>query len=460
MADVAKELNEKRVALANEIRSLADQQDNWDAEQRARWDTINAEYDDVEAKLEAIEERQKVLERRAKIEEHDDRIKSARKSTVGEGRIVRAGITSNEQRALAMQAWLRRSNDKPLLAIHEQACSELRFDPSAKSLDIKTRPYAKLDGFGAWDSQGRALLDGFNDWREEQRALTTAVSGSPYGGYTIPEGFSFELERVLLAFGGPRRVCRVHATASGNAMPWPVVNDTTNTGEILAESGSIGNSVDPVFSQISFGAYKFSSKPVLVSSELLEDSAFNLLMVIAELLGERIGRSQAAYFTTGTGSSQPQGIVTGSAAGKTAAAATSITSDELIDLQDSLDPAYESGTAVGWMMGKSTKSAIRKLKDGNDQYLWQPGLRFGEADLLLGRPITINQSMADIEAEAKPIIYGDFSKFVIRDAAELRFYQLTELYRATDTVGFVAFRRSDSKILNSATIRHLVMAAS
>lgn len=454
MADIAKELQEKRVQLADEIRSLADQQDKWTDEQRSRWDAVNTEYDDVVGKLDSITERQRVLERRAQLDEHDERITSARRTTAGEGRVVRAGLVTHEQRALAFQGWLRRANDRGLLPEHEQACHEVRLDPQVKEFDARMPAFTR--NFAMWDTQGRPGWDGFNEWRDEQRNMVKGTDAS--GGYTVPTDFAIELERKLLAFGGPRRVARVIQTASGQAMPWPVVDDTSNTGEIVAEAGPIGTSVDPTFTQISFGAYKFSSKPILVSSELLEDSAFNLMLVVAELLGERIGRSQSTYFTTGTGSSQPLGCVVGSTLGKTAASATALAADELIDLQASLDPAYESLPSVGWMMNNATKTAVRKLKDTTNQYLWQPGLRLGEQDLLLGRPLTVNPSMASIATGQKTILYGAFEKFVIRDAAAMRFYMLTELYRGNDLVGFCAFQRSDSKCLNTAAIKHLIQA--
>ena len=130
---------------------------------------------------------------------------------------------------------------------------------------------------------------------------------------------------------------------------------------------------DMTFGVMTLDAYKYTSKIVRVSVELLQDSAFNLGAELGSLLGERLGRIQNTHATTGTGSSQPNGVVTASALGKTAASATAITTDEIIDLFHSVDRAYRGNSS--FMAADSTVAAIRKLKDGDSQYLWQPGLQ-------------------------------------------------------------------------------------
>src|SRR5690606_31190573 len=129
----------------------------------------------------------------------------------------------------------------------------------------------------------------------------------------IPEGFVYRLEQAMLAFGGMLQVSELLITDSGNDMPWPTANDTNNKGVILGESvtgspQSISNSVDPVFSAVLFQAWKYSSKLVQVSAEILEDSAFDLPSILGAMLGERLGRILNEHCTTGDGDSKPRGI--------------------------------------------------------------------------------------------------------------------------------------------------------
>ena len=166
------------------------------------------------------------------------------------------------------------------------------------------------------------------------------------------------------------------------------------------------------------------------------------------------------YFVTGTGSSEPQGVVTGSSLGVTAASATAVTFDEIIDLINSVDPAYQASASFGLAMNNSTKAAIRKLKDSNGQYLWQAGLTANDPDTILGKPVVVLQEMADIATGEKTIIAGDMSKFVIRDAGPVRLARMDERYRDYDQTGFVAFARVDSIVIDAGTnpIKHLIQA--
>ncbi len=441
------ELQDRKNDLANEIQTLADGQDSWDAEAEARWDSANAEYDVAVEDMAGEERRIEVEARAATIRDADDRVRQFRSTEIGEARANRAGTATEEQRALALQAWMRYQNGLDLTNRHEDAAVVTGLNFQRNQIEINRRATNVPRGFRAWDRGGRPLLEQFE---QEIRAGLTVGTASE-GGYTVPEGFSNELERSMLAFGGPRQVCRIFTTSSGNDLPWPTVTDTSNTGELLAEAGSIGASVDPTFGVVTFNAYKYSSKPVLVSAELLEDSAFNLSQVLAGLLGERLGRITATHFTTGDGSSKPNGLVTAAGAGVTAASATAITSNELIDLVHSVDPAYRNGSSVGWMFNDAALKAIRKLKDGDDQYLWQPGMRAAEPDILYGFPYTVNQDMAAMTTGNVTMLFGDFSKYIIRDVANMRLHRLEERYRDNDQTGFIAFSRHDGDLLDAGT---------
>jgi HK97 family phage major capsid protein len=260
-----------------------------------------------------------------------------------------------------------------------------------------------------------------------------------------------------------RQVCRVIFTASGNPMPWPKVDDTSNSGVKLDEATTIGTSVDPTFSAVTFNAYKYSSKPVFISQELLEDSAFNLSSEIASMLGERLGRIEGSAMTTGDGSGDPNGIVTAAGTGVTSAAAAAFTADEVIGLVHSLDPAYRSGSSVGFMFHDTALLYMRKFKDANGQYLWAPGMTASEPDRLFGFPYTINQAMEPLVSNVpvtakKHVLFGDFSKYVIRDVSSMRFYRLDERYRDTDQTAFIAFKRLDGDTIRAEALKVLLQA--
>ena len=456
--DELSELQEERIELATRMRELGTKEVvEWTPEDQQIWDQIETRYDEVvdsQEKMIAANERAAKL---AAINSKVDHEKFETRSELGKDRQERTGNPTQEQRALAMQAYLRHQHGLQLRASHRSALEICNLNPQAGGFQCHVQPWSWHHGAGMWASRG-----GVTPRNKEQRALSVGTDAD--GGYTVPEGFMAELEETLLAFGGFRRIARILSTTSGNDMPWPTMDDTGNSGAILAEASTIGASVDPTFGVVTLNAYKYSSKPVLVSAELLEDSAFNLATELARALGTRIGRATAAHFATGTGTGQPQGVTIGASAGKTSASATVIIAEELIDLQDSLDPAYEVFPSIGWAFRKATLSTIRKMRSdsgagaGTGDFLWQPGLRAGEPDMLLGAPYAIIQEMPAAATTTIPIVYGAMEKYIIRDAGMIRFYRLDELYRANDQTGFITLSRHDGKMLQSSAIKKLTMA--
>lgn len=292
----------------------------------------------------------------------------------------------------------------------------------------------------------------------ENRAQTTGTGTS--GGYLIPRGFSNELDIALKSFGGVLSVGRMYNTSSGNLIEWPTFDDTANSGVLIAESAdatSVG--ADMVFGQKTLSAYNYTTGVCLIPNQLIEDSAFPIQSMLVEAFATRLNRRMNTALTTGTGSSQPQGIVTGSAAGVTAAATAALTFDEVIDLYHSVDPAYRPN--AGFMFNDSTIKAVRKLKDSEGRYLWQMGdVRTGVPDTLLGKTYTINQDMDSLAAAKKVMLFGDFSRFVIRQVGQPVAMRLVERYAEFNQVGFVTNMRLDGRVLNSGAIKHLITAAS
>jgi len=450
-----KEKHEHKGSLVKEIRRMADLSNDdghsWSGEDEQEWtrvnealDTLQAEIDDDEAGLARIERATSLeasLETQRRFGREDRR--------GNQGRLTADAVCTDEHRGRAMTSWLRHANGIELDDRDEEACQIAGLNPRRPTMTIRLGSYP-VSTEPAWHRGDRAMI-------EKRAGLNVAVDAE--GAFTVPTGFQAELERTLLAFGGPRQVARVIRTDTGNQIEWPTVNDSTNTGVLLAEATTIGASVDPVFAQKLLDAYKYSSKPILVSSELLTDSAFDMGSLVPSLLGERLGRITATQYTTGTGSSQPNGCVTASTLGKTTAGASAITGDEIIDLIHSVDPAYRVGPSVGFMFHDGILLAIRKLKTSDLQYIWQAGFSAGVADTILGYPFTINQDMqATVATATKTMLFGDFSKFIIRDVASVVFHRMEERYRDLDQSGFIAFLRSDSELIQSAALNHMLQA--
>jgi len=199
--------------------------------------------------------------------------------------------------------------------------------------------------------------------------------------------------------------------------------------------------------------FKYSSKSIALPFELLQDSMFNIEGYISNLLQLRKGRIHNRHHTVGTGTNQPRGIVTAAAAGKVGATGqtVTVTYDDLVDLEHSVDPYYRS--AGKWMMHDDTLRALRKLKDGNGRPIFVPGYEQGNPggapDRLLGREIVINQHMPVMAANAKSILFGDFSKYLIRDVMDTTLFRMTDsAFTLKGQVGFVAFSRSGANMVD------------
>lgn len=199
---------------------------------------------------------------------------------------------------------------------------------------------------------------------------------------------------------------------------------------------------------------------IKVSEELLNDSVFDLESYIAREFARRIGTKEEEAFFTGDGTGKPLGILAasgGAETGVTAASATAVTADELIDLFYSLKSPYRKNAV--WVLNDSTIKAIRKLKDNNGQYLWQPSMVAGTPDTILGRPVKTSAYMPAIAAGAKTIAFGDFSYYWIADRQGRSFKRLNELYAANGQVGFLGSQRVDGKMILPEAVKVLVQKA-
>ena len=277
------------------------------------------------------------------------------------------------------------------------------------------------------------------------------------GGYLVPDEYERTLVEALEEENIFRQLAKIIQTSSGDRKI-PVVA-TKGTASWIDEEGAYLES-DDSFGQVSIGAYKLGTM-IKVSEELLNDSVFDLESYISREFARRIGAKEEESFFTGDGTGKPLGVLAetgGAEVGVTAASATAITADELIDLFYSLKAPYRRNAV--WVLNDSTIKAIRKLKDNQGQYLWQPSLTAGAPDLLLGKPVRTSAYMPAIAADAKTIAFGDFSYYWIADRQGRPFKRLNELFATTGQVGFMATQRVDGKLILSEAIKVLAQKAS
>ncbi|SEN79978.1 phage major capsid protein [Lihuaxuella thermophila] len=389
------ELRRKRANLWNEAQEILNKYDSnearWAGEDEQKFDRLMDEIDQLDKRI-----------------EREERLYSRKK----EGALEEPARPAVEQR------------DQPSQEEYREAFSQyLRFG---------------VDGLN--QEQRSLLAQNFNQFDQSETRALSAVTGAS-GGYTVPEGFYNQLIDAMKWFGGMRQArTTVLTTSSGNNLPIPTADDTGNVGAIVNENTQVGEQ-DTTFGQKNLGAYMYTSKIIRVPYQLLQDSAFDIESWLRNKLAERIGRITNAHFTTGTGTSEPQGVVTGALEGKVGATGQidSITYEDLVDLEHSVDPAYRM--SAEFMFHDNTLRALKKLKDNDGRPLWAPGLTQGAPNTILGYRYVVNNDMPVMAASAKSILFGDFSNYFIRDVLGVQLLRLQERYADFLQVGFLAFSR-------------------
>ena len=274
------------------------------------------------------------------------------------------------------------------------------------------------------------------------------------GGYTVPDEFERTLVEALQEENIMRGLVHVITTSSGDRKI-PLV--TSKGSASWVEEESVIPESDDVFGQITLSAHKVGSM-IRISEELLHDSAFDLAAYITREFARRVGAAEEDAILTGDGSHKPTGLLhatLGAELGVTSAALAAITADELIDLQHSLKASYRRKAC--YIMNDATIKLLRKLKDGNGQYLWQPGLLFGQPDTLLNQRVLTSNYMPLPAAGNAAILYGDFSYYWLADREGRALQRLNELYAATDQVGFKITQRVDGRLILREAVKTLTM---
>jgi HK97 family phage major capsid protein len=413
------ELQDKRMRLVTQAREALDEiQANTDesraTELEQRHDNIKAEFDAVEANI-------KREERHAEIQARIDEVREQRRpdQSKREGEVDPAAPTYRSVFAKVVCG------------------ASVMEDLSAEERAILKR--------GVTEFEGRAQVTG----------TTTA------GGYTVPVELANELIKSMLAWGPmyDSDVARIITTPSGNRINLTTVNDTASTAEPHTEAAALTDDggKDVTFGQKFIEAYVYDTEFVRWSFELDADGIFAMESLLSDLLGERLGRIANHYLTIGDGTGEPNGVVTASTLGKTAAGAAAITTDELIDLEHSVNRAYRKAPKVAYMMNDLTLKAVRKLKDAENRYIWSAGdIKGTHPATLLGYNIHINDSMADIATGNKTVLFGDFGKYLVRKVGSPVMGVMRE--RFWPDLGIAGLIRFDGELLDTAAIKHLIQA--
>ena len=318
-------------------------------------------------------------------------------------------------------------------------------------------------GMLSMSEEERAVLDtgyqaaDLNALDAETRGL--AVGSGAAGGFTVPPLLQLEVSEAMLAYSGVDQAGATQLrTATGADYPIPTNDDTGNVGAIVAEEASVGAEVPIQFANTVVSTFQYTTRPILVSLQMMQDSFVNLDQWITGKMTERLGRILNTHRTTGTGSGQPRGIVTamgtsGAGIGVSTAANNAFTYDEVIALQHSVDKAYRDNPNAGYAMSDGIWLRARLLKDSQGRPLFDDP-RDGGLPRINGKPVNIFSGMAGLSSGAIPasttlMLYGDFSYYHSREVVgSMAIFRQNELYINNGQIGFLAFGRYGGNFVN------------
>ncbi len=402
------ELKQKRVALLAEARQILDQADK---EKRSISGEESQEYERITGDLDSLEATIKVetdlAERQKSLAQATEERKEERKETSEYGKVF--------------NKYLRRGME----------------DLSGEERTVLRVGYQK-----------------------EERAGNMMESVPADGGYTVPVEFSNQLVNKLEEESGIRQAgATVLNTSSGAPILIPQVTAHSTPQGVVAEG--VGPTADKdTFDQVPLGAFKYPAL-VKVSIELLQDSGVNLESYLASELGRKLGRAAGDAYAVGAGVSEPTGLVTAAADGfQTTVSSTAVDTDDFIELIYSVTAPYRRNAA--FVMNDAIVAKLRKIKweiSGDSVgYAWQPSVQAGTPDRLFGYPIYIEPGMEDTLASNNYVaLFGDISRFYIRQAGGVQFVRLNERFADDMMVGFLAWIRTDSNLTDANAVKRLKM---
>lgn len=421
-------MRERRDQLARTLHNLVDKDKTpeWKPEHQASYDQAMAEIADIDAQ----------------IKRHNDVT-----AAIGTAAADRGQISDDMREQFTRTPGAHRNQEES---------RALRAYLSGGMLNLAPEDMTRM--------RARQSGDIANAMRLPQAAMSTTTPAE--GGYTVATEYYRQLAEAQKAFGGIRNVATIIQTGTGAQMNFPTADATSEIGEIVGQNAAAALG-ETTFGNISLDVYKYSSKKIAVPFELIQDSMFDIEGYINGLLAIRLGRITASHFTTGTGTSQPRGIVTAAAVGKTGTTGqtASVIYDDLVDLEHSVDPVYRAGRGVGYMLHDSSLKVVRKIKDTQGRPIFVPGYEQGNPggapDRLLGRPIFISQEMPTMAANAKSILFGDFSRYMIREVMDLTLFRMADSnFILNGQIGFVAFNRQGGNMVDvGGAVKHYANSA-
>lgn len=434
----------------------------WPDETRSAWDKANAEYDSLRNEIKALEDDASVSSRMEEINKWEERSQSHGKQKPGlddmnpsTGREYGEDFEDREEaRSFAQRQADGRQFVRCFIVSHvnpdlidsrmKEACERLGVEANRSMINCKlldTDQFKRLQRSARTVNQSQLA----ERLEQEQRAMSKGGVGS--GSELVPITFINSIELAMLATSPFFAHIDVMRTATGEPIKWPIGDDTANEGEQINEVTDIDALAQPdaVLQQLTLGAYDFTSKFIKVSEQLSRDSLPNIDLVVAALIGERLGKIKLRRATLGNGTTQPGGVVTMAAAGVTSAVAAAIGADDTIRLQHAVDPNYR-GNGM-YMSHDIVIQSLRLLKDTQGRYLWASGLQEGRPDSLNGQPIIYNQFMASTIATTQvTMLYGDFRYYKAREVGTITVKKLNERFAETMQIGFMGYQAFDSRL--------------
>lgn len=450
----ALELRQQRAKLVADAQKLIDKDTGITAEDRSAFDKLMGEADLLKADIDRNERAA------ALAAEVTDPVQQHRtEAAIGEN-----DAEKRKAAVLEYRSAVRRAKGPDVLAAMRPESRAIVEGLNTRYWDA-LKEYLRTKDISALSAETRAIVIGGDP---EFRDM--GVGSGSLGGYLVPQGFVYDVENAMKFFGDMMNTSTIMDTATGNLMPYPTDNDTTNTGERVGEGVQVTEQ-DVAIGQIQFNAWKYSTKMVKLSIELLQDSAFDLEAFLKDKFAVRLGRVLNTDFTVGTGSAQPNGILTAATAGPTAVGSsantggsetggTSLGSIDFTELEHSVDRAYRNGAK--YAMHDSTVKKVKEVLDKYGRPLWQPSIAVGQPDMVNGYGVSVNNDLPVIAVNAKTVLFGQLKKYTIRRVRELAIVKLSERYADYGQVAFIGFARYDGQLMDAGThpVKYIVQAAS
>lgn len=399
------------------------------------------------SKVNALREQRSALakEMRNLLDQHPGKLWTATQQTTYDEKIAEIERIDNEVKRTQKQMELDADNavESAIIDVNSQNVRKSKADP---------------DGIhSAWIRNGK---EGWSPEQAQKVKNTMSTTTTTQGGYTVQSEVAKELVDTLKDYSGVRQVAEVFQTSQGNPLSFPSSDGTAEVGELIGEN-TTATALDPSFGTVPLNTFKYSSKIIAVPFELLQDSSIDMEGFVRRRCGQRIGRITNTHFTVGTGAgAQPVGIVPASTAGKVGITGQTLTviPDDLVDLVHSVNIAYRQLGGLGWMLADLSFAKVRKLKDTAGRPIYIPGwdgLGKTMPDEILGYPVQVNDDVAVMAANAKSIIFGNFSFYKVRDALEVLFFRFTDsAYAKLGQVGFLAWMRCGGNLIDPAAVKY------